>query len=191
MKRREALKNVSLFVSGTLAIPTGSILLNSCSNPSKELEWNPKYLNNEEAFFLSELANTIIPNTEFPGALAVGVPLEIETYVFNVLKEKNISKFKDGLKKLNDFLNNNSSKSSKSFFESNLLEKTEMLNLIQKNENSEIRVIYMSLKSSVVTSYFNSEIGATKVLKYNGPSVVLGSYKGCVPFDEIGKTWAT
>ena len=191
MKRREALKNVSLFVSGTLAIPTGSILLNSCSNPSKELGWNPKYLNNEEAFFLSELANTIIPNTEFPGALAVGVPLEIETYVFNVLEEKNISKFKDGLKKLNDFLNNNSSKSSKSFFESNLLEKTEMLNSIQKNENSEIRVIYMSLKSSVVTSYFNSEIGATKVLKYNGPSVVLGSYKGCVPFDEIGKTWAT
>ena len=191
MKRREALKNVSLFVSGTLAIPTGSILLNSCSNPSKELGWNPKYLNNEEAFFLSELANTIIPNTEFPGALAVGVPLEIETYVFNVLEKKNISKFKDGLKKLNDFLNNNSSKSSKPFFESNLLEKTKMLNSIQKNKNSEIRIIYMSLKSSVITSYFNSEIGATKVLKYNGPSVVLGSYRGCVPFDEIGKTWAT
>ena len=191
MKRREALKNVSLFISGTLAIPTGSILLNSCSNPSKELGWNPKYLNDNEAFFLSELANTIIPNTEFPGALAVGVPLEIETYVFNVLEEKNISKFRDGLKKLNHFLNNNSSKSSKPFFESNLLEKTKMLNLIQKNKHSEIRIIYMSLKSSVITSYFNSEIGATKVLKYNGPSVVLGSYKGCIPFDEIGKTWAT
>ena len=190
MKRREALKNVSLFISGTLAIPTGSILLNSCSNPSKELGWNPKYLNDYEAFFLSELANTIIPNTEFPGALAVGVPLEIETYVFNVLEEKNISKFRDGLKKLNHFLNNNSSKSSKPFFESNLLEKTKMLNLIQKNKHSEIRIIYMSLKSSVITSYFNSEIGATKVLKYNGPSVVLGSYKGCIPFDEVGKTWA-
>ena len=190
MKRREALKNVSLFISGTLAIPTGSILLNSCSNPSKELGWNPKYLNDNEAFFLSELANTIIPNTEFPGALAVGVPLEIETYVFNVLEEKNISKFRDGLKKLNHFLNNNSSKSSKPFFESNLLEKTKMLNLIQKNKHSEIRIIYMSLKSSVITSYFNSEIGATKVLKYNGPSVVLGSYKGCIPFNEVGKTWA-
>ncbi|MEC7895325.1 MAG: gluconate 2-dehydrogenase subunit 3 family protein [Bacteroidota bacterium] len=190
MKRREALKNVSLFISGTLAIPTGSILLNSCSNPSKELGWNPKYLNDNEAFFLSELANTIIPNTEFPGALAVGVPLEIETYVFNVLEEKNISKFRNGLKKLNHFLNNNSSKSSKPFFESNLLEKTKMLNLIQKNKHSEIRIIYMSLKSSVITSYFNSEIGATKVLKYNGPSVVLGSYKGCIPFDEVGKTWA-
>ena len=90
MKRRAALKNVSLFISGYLTIPTGSILLNSCSNPSKEIEWNQKYLNNDEAFFLSELANTIIPNTEFPGALALGVPLEIETYVFNVFEEKNI-----------------------------------------------------------------------------------------------------
>ncbi len=72
---------------------------------------------------LAELANTIIPNTEFPGALAVGVPLEIETYVFNVYEEENISKFRDGLKKLNDFLNNNSSKFPKPFYESNLLKK--------------------------------------------------------------------
>lgn len=191
MKRRAALKNVSLFISGYLTIPTGSILLNSCSNPSKEIEWNQKYLNNDEAFFLSELANTIIPNTKFPGALAVGVPLEIETYVFNVFEEKNISKFRNELNKLDDFLNKNPSKFSKNFYESSLLEKTEILNFIQKNKKTEIRLVYMSLKSSVITSYFTSEIGATKVLKYNGPSIVLGPYKGCIPFDEIGKTWAT
>jgi gluconate 2-dehydrogenase gamma chain len=191
MKRRAALKNVSLFISGYLTIPTGSILLNSCSNPSKEIEWNQKYLNNDEAFFLSELANTIIPNTEFPGALALGVPLEIETYVFNVFEEKNISKFRNELNKLDDFLNKNPSKFSKNFYESSLLEKTEILNSIQKNKKTEIRLAYMSLKSSVITSYFTSEIGATKVLKYNGPSIVLGPYKGCIPFDEIGKTWAT
>ncbi len=191
MKRREALKNVSLFISGYLTIPAGSILLNSCSNPSKEIEWNKKYLNNDEAFFLSELANTIIPNTEFPGALAVGVPLEIETYVFNVFEEKNISKFRNELNKFDDFLNKNPSKFSKTFYESSLLEKTEILNSIQKNKKTEIRLAYMSLKSSVITSYFTSEIGATKVLKYNGPSIVLGPYKGCIPFDEIGKTWAT
>ena len=191
MKRRAALKNVSLFISGYLTIPTGSILLNSCSNPSKEIEWNQKYLNNDEAFFLSELANTIISNTEFPGALALGVPLEIETYVFNVFEEKNIWKFRNELNKLDDFLNKNPSKFSKNFYESSLLEKTEILNSIQKNKKTEIRLAYMSLKSSVITSYFTSEIGATKVLKYNGPSIVLGPYKGCIPFDEIGKTWAT
>ena len=45
-------------------------------------------------------------------------------------------------------------------------------------------------KQSVATSYFRREVGATQVLRYNGPSVVLGDYKGCIPFEEVGKTWA-
>ena len=54
MKRREAFKNLSLFVYGSLTLPTSS-LLNSCSPVSKEVNWNPKYLNAEEAFFLTEI----------------------------------------------------------------------------------------------------------------------------------------
>ena len=190
MKRREAFKNISLFLSGTLVLPTSSIFLNSCSSPDKELDWIPKYLNNDEAFLLNELSNTIIPNSEFPGALVVGVPSEIESYIFNVLEEKNINEFRDGLKDLDNYLNNNISKSSKSYYDSSLLEKTNILNTIQKNKDSEIRKAYMSIKYLVVTSYFRSEVGATQVLKYNGPSIVLGEYKGCIPFEEVGKTWA-
>ena len=187
MKRREAFKNISLFLSGTLVLPTSSIFLNSCSSPDKELDWIPKYLNNDEAFLLNELSNTIIPNSDFPGALVVGVPSEIESYIFNVLEEKNINEFRDGLKELDIYLNN---RSSKSYYDSNLFEKTNILNTIQKNKDSEIRKAYMSIKYLVVTSYFRSEVGATQVLKYNGPSIVLGEYKGCIPFEEVGKTWA-
>ena len=190
MKRRKALKNISLYISGTLVVPTSSIMLNSCSNPSKELDWIPKNLNNDEAFLLTEIANTIIPTSEYPGAIAVGVPYEVESYVFNVYEEENISKFRDGINKFDNFLNNNPSKFSKSFYKSNLSEKTEMLNSIQKNEDSLIRKIYMTLKSLVITSYFRSEVGATQVLKYNGPSILLGKYRGCIPFEEVGKTWA-
>ena len=148
------------------------------------------YLNNDEAFLLNELSNTIIPNSEFPGALVVGVPSEIESYIFNVLEENNINEFRDGLKDLDNYLNNNISKSSKSYYDSNLFEKTNILNTIQKNKDSEIRKAYMSIKNLVVSSYFRSEVGATQVLKYNGPSIVLGEYKGCIPFEEVGKTWA-
>ena len=81
-------------------------------------------------------------------------------------------------------------KSSKSYYDSSLLEKTNILNTIQKNKDSEIRKAYMSIKNLVVSSYFRSEVGATQVLKYNGPSIVLGEYKGCIPFEEVGKTWA-
>ncbi|MFL2996087.1 MAG: gluconate 2-dehydrogenase subunit 3 family protein [Cytophagales bacterium] len=188
MQRREAFKNISLFVSGSLIVP--STLLNSCSQPSKELKWEPKYLSKSEAFLLNELSNAIIPNTEYPGANAVGVPQEIEEYVFNVFSENEIASFRNDLNKFDDYLNNNPDKFYKSFYDTNLSEKTDILNSIQSGSDSEIRKIYLKIKSSVATSYFKSEVGATQVLKYNGPSIVLGQYKGCIPFSEVGKSWA-
>tara|TARA_B110000438_G_scaffold302790_2_gene361653 strand:- start:5743 stop:6300 length:558 start_codon:yes stop_codon:yes gene_type:complete len=184
MERREAFKKISLFISGSLIVP--STLLNSCSPSEKKLTWKPKYLNNKEAFFLNEISNAIIPNTEYPGAIAIGVPKEIEEYVFNVFEESDISEFRNDLNQLDNYLNSSTNK----FYESTLSEKTKILNSIQTQSESDIRNIYLKIKSSVATSYFKSEIGATKVLKYNGPSVVLGQYKGCIPFNEIGKTWA-
>jgi len=188
MKRREAFKNLSLFVYGSLTLPASS-LLNSCSPVSKEVNWNPKYLNAEEAFFLTEISNTIIPNTEFPGAIAVGVPSEIENYIFNVFEDDKIQSFRGELNQLDKYLNNLNS--NKSFYESTLREKTKILNDLQKNlDKKSYREMYINLKSTVATSYFRSEVGATQVLKYNGPSVVLGSYKGCIPLEDVGKTWA-
>ena len=87
---------------------------------------------------------------------------------------------------MDNYLNNTPNK----FYESILSEKTEILNSVQTESESEIRNIYLKIKSSVAISYFKSEVGATQVLKYNGPSVILGQYQGCIPFSEIGKTWA-
>ena len=145
----------------------------------------PEYLEIENAFFLTELSNTVLPNTEFPGAVALGVPTEIEKYVFNVYDEEDVSKFTEDLNILKTYLFENS------YYDLTLSEKTSLLNSIQKmKRNKKIRKIYMSFKKLIIESYFLTEVGATQVLKYNGPSVVLGDYRGCVPFGEIGKTWA-
>ena len=190
MKRRDVLKNISLFISGTTALSTSSIVLNSCSDSSKEIDWEPRYLNNDEAFLLSEISNVIIPNTEYPGAVSVGVPLEIESYIFNVFEDKDISEFRNDLNKFDNYLNNNPNKFSKSFYKSILSEKNKILISIQEDDKNEFRKFYMKIKSEVVVSYFRSEIGATKVLKYNGPSVILCKYRVCISLDEVGKTWA-
>ena len=185
MKRRESIKKISSFVYGSLLIPGSSLVMNSCSSPSQELNWKPKYLEIENAFFLSELSNTIIPNTQFPGAVALGVPEETEKYIFNVYDEKNINKFMDELNTIKHYLIENN------FYESILSEKTILLNNIQKmKRNKKVRKIYMSFKKLIIESYFLTEVGSKQVLKYNGPSVLLGEFKGCIPFGEIGKTWA-
>ena len=91
MKRRESIKTISSFVCGTIIIPSSTLMMNSCSSPGQELSWLPEFLENENAFFLTELSNTVLPNTEFPGAIALGVPQEIEKYVFNVYDKEDLS----------------------------------------------------------------------------------------------------
>ena len=46
----------------------------------------------------------------------------------------------------------------------------------------------LKVKELVLVGYFTSEPGATQVLQYNP---VPGPFKGCVPYAEVGKAWAT
>ncbi len=128
MKRRESIKAISSFVCGGLIIPSSTLLINSCTSPDQKLNWVPEFLETKSAFFLTELSNTVLPNTEFPGAVALGVPEEIEKYVFNVYDEDDINKFMEDLNTLKTYLFENS------FYNLTLSEKTSLLNSIQKNE---------------------------------------------------------
>ena len=112
----------------------------------------------------------------------------IRAIKFNVFENNKIENFRNELNQLDEHLNN--SNREKTFYESSLKEKVDILNNLQKSNKKPLRGIYLIIKSSVATSYFRSEVGAKQVLKYNGPSIVLGDYKGCIPFEEVGKTWA-
>ena len=93
------------------------------------------------------------------------------------------------MKDFDNYLNDNPD-FPESFYQSNKAEKIQILNNIQNDKENKFRNFYMKMKSDIIVTYFRSEVGATEILKYNGPSVVLGNYKGCVPLDEIGKSWA-
>ena len=93
------------------------------------------------------------------------------------------------MKDFDNYLNDNPD-FSESFYQSNMAEKIQILNNIQKNKENKFRNFYMKMKSDIIVTYFRSEVGAKEILKYNGPSVVLGSYKGCIPLEDVGKTWA-
>ena len=189
MKRRDLLKRISLCISGSIVLPTSSILLKSCSSPDKEISWKPKFFEKDEAFLLNEISSIVMPNTEFPGAIAVGVPSEIESYIFNVLDTEDLLEYRRKMKDFDNYLNDNPDFPD-SFYQSNKAEKIQILNNIQNDKENKFRNFYMKMKSDIIVTYFRSEVGATEILKYNGPSVVLGNYKGCVPLDDIGKAWA-
>ena len=46
---------------------------------------------------------------------------------------------------------------------------------------------FLTLKGLIIGGYFSSEEIATTVLNYDP---IPQDYKGCIPFDEVGTTWA-
>ena len=60
-----------------------------------------------------------MPNTEFPGAIAVGVPSEIESYIFNVLDSEDLLEYRRKMKDFDNYLNDNPD-FSESFYQSNM-----------------------------------------------------------------------
>jgi gluconate 2-dehydrogenase gamma chain len=188
MNRRELIKKTALFMGASVSAPAIMGILNGCTaEPS--LYWTPKYVTKEQAVELEAIAETIIPATGTPGAKDAGVPAFIEKMVHEVYKPADVKKFMDGLaafsKKVED-------KEGDPFSQLDAAKQLEVI----KAENSAAlsgagggeRPWFLSMKELTLLGFFTSEIGATQVLRYEA---IPGRYEGCIPFSEVGKTWAT
>lgn len=146
---------------------------------------------------IAELADTIIPTTDTPGAKAV----KAENYIINVLLNctdkvgQNI--FLNGLQDVEEFTK---SKFDKDFFRCTVDERNHILKHFEDKSAYPYQIInkinnkifgepfFLSLKKLTVEGYCYSEIGATQGLAYD---YVPGSYESCIPLKPNQKSWAT
>tara|TARA_B100000614_G_C14529999_1_gene486143 strand:- start:486 stop:1067 length:582 start_codon:yes stop_codon:yes gene_type:complete len=184
MKRRELLKNTSLWVSGLLLTPS-VVVLKSCNPLKREDKWKSDFFSSDNGNLIFELIDTLIPNTEIPGAIEAKVHEFVESYVRDVYNKNKREWFIEELSNFNDKIKKFS---SKSFFKLNIIEKINTLNEIQKKESGNSASFYIDLKKLVIRGYFNSKIGVTQALNYRP---IPGTFKGCIPLSESGgKLWS-
>ena len=187
MKRREAIKRTAYLMGGVIFAPTIAGVMKGCT-PSDEI-WTPVFFNQNQAAIVNALADTIIPETDTPGAVNVGVPGFIERMVTDIYTEEHRSLFIEGL---NDFDRICQSETGQSFADLNDQQKLDFASgrnrLAIENEVMEGPQFFLIFKELTMVGFFTSEAGATQVLNYNP---VPGYFDGCVPFEEIGRTWAT
>jgi len=136
---------------------------------------------------LTALVDTIIPTTDTPGAVEAGVPETLAALV----KEWGDQSFRNywdaGLTELDKTLTKlGGQKFSKMSARAreNLLSKYDADVYADKADG----MFYKDMKATTATAYYMSEPGATQELIYEA---VPGDWKGCVPFEDIGRTWAT
>jgi len=189
MNRRDALSRVALLVGGTIV--GAEFFLSGCTASEKKAAGLP--LSPEDIAYLNEIAETIIPATDTPGAKAAKVGEFMSIMVTDCYEEKDQKIFLDGMAKVNEACNK---AHGHDFMKASPEHRKEVLTAVdkeakeyQKNKKSEDPSHYFTLmKQLTLLGFFTSETGATQTLRYKA---VPGKYEGCIPYKKGDKAWAT
>lgn len=183
MNRREALRRLAVLFGGVAVAP--EILANALANPSAILATVPA----DRLAVLAEMADTILPDTDSPGAKAANVQEFIVLAVETILSIGQRKHFWDGLTLAEESCFRNF---SKPFEACSPQERIDFFKKMEADErNSPIAddsPFFSTLKSLTLFGYFSSEIGATQALNYDP---VPGEWISDLKIDEHTKAWAS
>jgi len=190
MNRREAVRNVALLLGTALSASTLSAL-EGCNPKGPE---NYALKAPETRSLLAEVAETIIPKTDTPGAKEAKVEDFIVTMLNDCYKTTDQQVVLDGLKKIDAA---SEKQYKKPFMDISAEQKTALLTEIDKErvaynkrdnkKEGDPTHYFQVLKELTLLGYFTSEPGATKALRY---VPVPGKFEGCIPYKKGDKAWA-
>jgi gluconate 2-dehydrogenase gamma chain len=198
MNRRELIKQTTLALGYTLSAPTLMGILNGCQ-AKPNINFTPVFFTPEQAAVVADLAETIIPKTQTPGAKDVGVPAFIDGFVKEIYSQQDQEKF---LSDLNAFNTGAQAQFKKDFGACTPDEQKQYAKAVHTEATKNVgsasegwwntakveRPFILKMKELTLLGFFTSKQGASEVLQYNAAP---GPYQGCVPLEQVGKAWAT
>jgi hypothetical protein len=190
MNRRDALSRVALLLGSTVI--GAEFFLSGCSPADKKIGQSVDFTADDIAY-LDEVAETIIPATDTPGAKAAKVGTFMTVMVKDCYDEKNQKVFLEGMNKLNEaskkkFNGNGFMKITPEQRKELLTELDKEQKEYGKNKKKEDEAHYFSqMKQLTLLGYFTSEPGATQALRY---VPVPGRFDACIPYKKGDKAWA-
>jgi hemolysin activation/secretion protein len=174
MNRRQILKSLAMAT-------TAAVLLPQCiADPKKvSLALNNLDINGDEEELLANIADTLIPATDKPGAKAVGAHHFALVMVDDCTSKEDKDKYLKGMRAFDDYC---TKINGTSFTDSNSEERLALLKEIEKQNESlpeEIKTFYSLTRRYIVRGYTTSEYYLTEVKPYQHiPGPV---FQGCVP----------
>lgn len=186
MSRREAIRRAALFlgVAITPSLLTGVLQAQTPAAAGAGAGAKPLFLTPKQLDTAGAAAERILPRTDTPGALDVGVPAFIDLMYGKYMTEGEQRAFSTGL----DELDLASVAAHRTGF-SRLTADQQDAVLRGLAENLEIkeRAFFRQLKELTVLGYFTSETVGKTVTHYDP---VPGHFNACVPISEVGnRTW--
>ncbi|MGM0582671.1 MAG: gluconate 2-dehydrogenase subunit 3 family protein [Bacteroidota bacterium] len=187
MNRREAIKKTGLALGFAATSPLLMHMIQSCDS-KKPLGWKPQFFNEQQALLVAALTNQILPKTDTPGALDVGVDVFVDKMVGEVYSKNEQKQFLKGLEELE---RNSESKSGKLFTDLESQQQYDFLYGLESeiqhlsfDSTPQKKPFFLMLKELVLLGYFTSEEIMTKHLDYQP---VPAQLVGCEPMKSNQK----
>lgn len=191
MNRRELIKHVALLTGA--AVAGSEFFLTGCQNRNNG-ERPAGFFSTADVAFFDEVAETIIPKTNTPGAKEAGVGKFMASYSSDCYDDMQLKILKDGITKLDD--------ASQKIFTNDFIEltpaqKQHLLTIVDSEANDYNKQgeqskkdqpphYFTLMKQLVLLGFFTSKPGATQVLRY---VPVPGKYQGCIDYKEGETSW--
>jgi len=186
LNRRAAIERVATSLGGALV--GGSALWSGCrAGPAKAPAQTA------DVGLLDEIAETILPATDTPGAKAAKVGAFMALMVADCYDDREQKIFADGLRQLDArSLKMNGAK----FLAATPAQRTALLTVLDqeahedtlKKREDEPAHYFRMMKELTMLGYFTSEVGATQALRW---VPVPGRYDPCVNLEPGQRTWAS
>jgi hypothetical protein len=190
LDRREALRRAALLLGGALSASAIAGVVAGCeARRVPDDAWQPRALTSDQADLVATIAEHIVPETDTPGARAVGVHRFIDAMLAESYLPEQRRRFLAGLRDLD-------ARATRSCGHPFLRCPTEQQRALLDQVDRETFAaapgvpddpVFRTLKELTLLGYYTSEVGATRELHH---APLPGRFQGCVPLAEIGRTWA-
>ncbi|MDQ2076857.1 gluconate 2-dehydrogenase subunit 3 family protein [Marinimicrobium sp. ABcell2] len=186
MNRRELLKCIAA-ATGTAMIGGSTLLAAGCARTETELD---KSFTSQDVILLDEVAETIIPRTDTPGAKDAEVGAHMTVMVNNTYTPEEQEIFHRGIPQI-DVASQN--EFGRDFLQLTPEQRHAVVTKLDReareyNLNHEDPHYFTMIKQLTLFSFFTSKVGGTEVLRY---VAIPGHFDGCMPYEEGDRAWAT
>ena len=187
MDRREAIKRTSRIMGIAISSPVITAIIEGCTIKN-DINWIPSFLTKDQAILVGQVAERILPSTDTPGALDVGVDAFIDVMLRDCYKKAHQENFLSGVRELEEI---SQASFEKPFADCDHKHQDALLKKLEndsetwkKDGKSSERPFFLIVKELTLLGYFTSEEIMKNHLEYNP---IPGRFDGCIPMDKNQK----
>ena len=183
LSRRAALRNAVLLLGGTISAAQFGLLDKALA--ATLVESQPRFLSSDQLAMVERIADSIIPETDTPGAVSAGAHRFIDVMLAEWASSDTQLEFVAGFRSIDQRA---TELGMRSFLGGSAKQQVEVLEKLDREAFADGApdTFFRRLKKLILFAYFSSEPGATQAWRFDR---IPGDYRPCLSLEDDGRAW--